>query len=210
MKIAGSILDIKDNKNKIKKLMSSGIDYVHLDVMDGKYVDNYALPYRECVKIKELLTLPIDIHLMVKKPYCQIKKYKKLKPTFISFHIETTKKPLKLIHYLKKHQIKPGLAINPETDIETIIPYLEHIDFVLVMSVNPGLGGQAFIENTRVKIEQLKKLRNQQKLSFLIEVDGGLNDTNSKELGIDIAVVGSYLTKSTDYRLQVKKLEVSL
>lgn len=206
MKISGSILGIKDNFKKIEMMNNCGVHYIHLDVMDGKYVDNYALAYDEVLEIRKNISLPLDIHFMVKDPMEYIKRYKTFNPKFISFHIETTNKVLEIIHYLKDNNIKAGIALNPNTPISKIEKYLDKIDYILIMSVEPGLGGQAFIKNIIEKIEELKKIRNEKNYKFLIEVDGGINDITIKNLDIDIAVVGSYITNSDYYIGQVKKL----
>lgn len=206
MKISGSILGIKDDIIKIKNMNNSGIDYIHLDVMDGKYVDNYALPYDEVLEINKNINLPIDIHFMVNNPIEYIEKYKIIKPSFISFHIEVVDSPNEIINYLKDNGIKAGIALNPNTSISRIEKYLSNIDYILLMSVEPGLGGQPFIEETKLKINELKKIRDKNNYKFLIEVDGGINDVTIKNLGIDIAVVGSYITNCDNYSEQVKKL----
>lgn len=203
MKISGSILSIKDNDVKINELINSGIDLLHLDVMDGEFVKNYSLPYEECKKIKS--KIPFDVHLMVNDPKKYISKFINLKPKYISFHIETNN-VIENINYIKENNILVGLAINPETNIDRIIPYLDKIDLVLIMSVEPGYGGQKFIENTIEKIELIKKYRGQYNLNFEIEVDGGINNDNIKLISSDIVVIGSSITKTNNYKEEVKKI----
>ena len=205
MKISGSILSIKDNTQKIDELINSGIDLLHLDVMDGKFVDNYSLPYEECIKINDINKLPIDVHLMVETPKQYIEKFINLKPKYITFHIETDN-VLDNINYLKQNNILVGLAISPKTNIEKIVPYLDKVDLVLVMSVHPGYGGQAFIDSSLNKIDYLKDYRIKNHLNFQIEIDGGINIDNIKLIKTDIVVIGSTITKTSNYKEEVEKI----
>lgn len=206
MKISGSILKIKNDKNRIEEIIDSGIDYLHLDVMDGIFVDNISLQYNECDKIKELSKIPLDIHLMVQNPINYIKDFIKLEPKYISFHIET-KDIDKCIDYIKKTNTLVGLAINPTTKLEKILPYLEKVDLILVMSVEPGYGGQAFINSSLEKINYLNEYRIKNNLKFKIEVDGGINIDNIKQINSDIVVIGSGITDSDKYKEQVDKIK---
>ena len=206
MKISGSILKIKNDKNRIEEIIDSGIDYLHLDVMDGIFVDNISLQYNECDKIKELSKIPLDIHLMVQNPINYIKDFIKLEPKYISFHIET-KDIDKCIDYIKKTNTLVGLAINPTTKLEKILPYLEKVDLILVMSVEPGYGGQAFINSSLERINYLNEYRIKNNLKFKIEVDGGINIDNIKQINSDIVVIGSGITDSDNYKEQVDKIK---
>ena len=206
MKISGSILKIKNDKNRIEEIIDSGIDYLHLDVMDGIFVDNISLQYNECDKIKELSKIPLDIHLMVQNPINYIKDFIKLEPKYISFHIETNDID-KCIDYIKKTNTLVGLAINPATKLEKILPYLEKVDLILVMSVEPGYGGQAFINNSLEEINYLNEYRIKNNLKFKIEVDGGINIDNIKQINSDIVVIGSGITDSDNYKEQVDKIK---
>lgn len=206
MKISGSILKIKNDKNRIKEIIDSGIDYLHLDVMDGIFVDNISLQYNECDKIKELFKIPLDIHLMVQNPINYIKDFIKLEPKYISFHIEA-KDIDKCIDYIKKTNTLVGLAINPTTKLEKILPYLEKVDLILVMSVEPGYGGQAFINSSLERISYLNEYRIKNNLKFKIEVDGGINIDNIKQINSDIVVIGSGITDSDNYKEQVNRIK---
>lgn len=204
MKISGSILKIKNNQEKINELINSDIDYLHLDVMDGVFVENISLPYDECKKI--ISKIPLDIHLMVKDTKKYINEFIKLNPKYISFHIETDNIN-ECINIIKEKNILVGIAINPKTNIEKILPYLNLIDLVLIMSVEPGYGGQKFINDTLEKIKYLNEYRNENNLNFEIEIDGGININNIKNIDSDIVVIGSGITNSENYKNQVNKIK---
>jgi len=195
MKIAASFLSIKDNlKENIDKLTSCDIDYLHLDVMDGEFVKNKTKDFNE---LKQVINhkKPLDIHLMVSDVYGYINLYKELNPGFITFHYEVDTDIMKTIDYLKSLNIKVGLSIKPNTKIDEIKPYLPFVDLVLVMSVEPGCGGQEFMVQSVNKINELINLREENKYNYLIEVDGGINnETVDLVKDVDIAVIGSYIT----------------
>lgn len=199
MVVSASFLKIQDNEDKILELDRCA-DYMHYDVMDGIFTDNKT-PSLTDFRVSS----PKDIHLMVVdvKKYVDI--YSELKPLFMTFHLEI-QHTMEFINYIKNKGIKVGIAINPETSVSEIIPYLEYIDLVLVMSVHPGKGGQAFIDITD-KIDYLYKYRFEHNLDYLIEVDGGINEgTIDKVSKVDIAVAGSYITDSDNYKKQIDKL----
>ena len=196
MKISASFLTI-DNIDNVNKLVNCDIDYLHLDIMDGIFVNNK----NEVLDVPHIK--PLDIHLMVSDVYKYIDKYKTLNPLYITFHYETGADILSVINYIKKFNIKVGLSIKPSTKVEEIIPYLPYLDLVLVMSVEPGQGGQSFIMNTVDKIKKLKELKG----NYLIEVDGGINDNTINLVNdADIIVVGSYIT-SGDYEERIRNLK---
>lgn len=202
--IAVSILGIKEDKlNNYKKIDNTSCDYIHLDVMDGIFVEN-----KVDFDFNYNFNKKLDIHLMVKDVEEYINKYKVLNPEFITFHIEVEEDIDKLIKILKDNNIKVGISIKPKTDINLLNKYLPYIDLVLVMSVEPGRGGQKFIEESTNRINYLKDLREKNNYKYLIEVDGGINnDTINKVSNADIKVVGSYITNSDDYENQIKKLK---
>ena len=203
MEISGSILGIKNNHEKISEMVGSGINFLHLDVMDGIFVNNFSLPYEECLQIPT--NVPLDVHLMVNNPKTYIEKFINIKPKYITFHVETGN-ILENINLIKQNNILVGLAINPETDILKILPYLTQIDLVLVMSVKPGYGGQAFIQESINKIEQLKDYRKNNDLNFKIEVDGGITIDNVSSIKADIVVIGTSITSTDNYRDTVNKI----
>ena len=196
MKISASFLTI-DNIDNVNKLVDCDIDYLHLDIMDGMFVNNK----NEVVNINN--KKPLDVHLMVNDVYKYIDIYKNLNPLFITFHYEAVTDVLEVVNYIKKFNIKVGLSIKPSTKVEEIIPYLPYLDLILVMSVEPGQGGQSFIMNTVDKIKKLKELKG----NYLIEVDGGINDNTINLVSdADIIVVGSYIT-SGDYEERIRNLK---
>lgn len=205
MKISGSILGIKNKSvEEIKKFYNSGIDLIHIDVMDGIFVPNKSLEYEETKNITTENEL-LDVHLMVDDVKKYVNDYIKLKPNNITFHIENRENTIELINYIKSNNIKVGLAIKPSTDIKEIIPYLDMVDLVLVMTVEPGLGGQKLLENTLYKIDELYELKD--KYQFEIEADGGINlDTIEYLKKLDIAVIGSYITNGNYYE-QIEKIK---
>lgn len=202
MQVSTSILAIKENLNeKIKKLEQTSTDYIHLDVMDHIFVDNES-------DFSNLdITIPKDVHLMVEdvKKYVEI--YKDLNPTYITFHYEVKDDVSKLISYIKNY-CKVGLSIKPNTKVEEIIPYLSQVDLVLVMSVEPGYGGQEFLDIAIDKVNKLKKLRDENNYNYLIEVDGGINLETSKLVhNADILVSGSYITNAVNYQEKIQSLK---
>lgn len=195
MKISASFLSIENNlKENIDKLTSLDIDYLHLDIMDGVFVKNKTY---EAYEIENIINYrkPLDVHLMVEDVYKYIDDFKKLNPSYITFHYEVKHDIMDLIKYLKKLNISVGISIKPDTKVGELLPYLPYIDLVLVMSVEPGAGGQKFIESSIDKINELFEIRNSNNYKYLIEVDGGINDTNIKYLKkADILVIGSFIT----------------
>lgn len=194
MKYSISVLTVEGNQEKIKQMDNLQSDYIHLDVMDGLFVDNKV----SFDTIKNIHT-PLDIHFMVKDVQAYIDAYKHLLPVYMTFHIEAVENPKEMIQYIKEKGIKVGISLNPETEIDTLYPYLQDIDLVLVMTVHPGYGGQTFIEKTTNKIDSLHEIKEKENLSYIIEVDGGINLENSiKCKKADILVVGSYITDAID------------
>jgi ribulose-phosphate 3-epimerase len=207
MKISASFLSIKEDlKKNIKKLDQTSIDYLHLDIMDNYFVPNKSISFNEIKKILKGTKKPYDVHLMVKDIYKYIDDFKKLKPELITFHLEIKENLFDVIEYIKKENIKVGISIKPSTDINELKPYLHLVDLILLMSVEPGFGGQKFILNTTNRINDLIKLRGD--YNFLIEVDGGINDETVKYCnGADVIVSGSFITSENDYENQVQKLK---
>ena len=207
MKISASYLSIKENlEENIKKLSNTNVDYIHVDIMDGKFVSNTNITD---IKLLEL-NKPLDIHLMVKDVYKFIDMYKNLKPEYITFHLEIEENLFEIIDYIKSNGIKAGLSIKPNTDIGLLTPYLHLLDLILVMSVEPGKGGQEFIIDSKEKIDALKIVKKVNNYNYQIEVDGGINNNTIKYCeNADIVVVGSYITNSEDYQKIVNTLKTN-
>lgn len=210
MEISASFLSIKEDlKNNIKKLDNSNIDYLHLDIMDNIFVPNITWSVEEIENLLNGTKSKKDVHLMVKDVIKYIDDYSKLNPEFITFHFEAVDNVINVINYIKKKNIKVGLSIKPNTKVEEIIEYLPLIDLVLVMSVEPGFGGQVFIPDSLNKIEELYNIRKNNNYNYLIEVDGGINSSNIKYLDkCDIVVVGSFITNNSDYNKAISELDI--
>ena len=209
MKVSVSFLSSKLNtKETIKKIDNSIADYIHIDLMDGKFVKNKNFTPS---KINELLkdtTKPLDVHLMVDKPLNYLDIFAYLNTEYLTFHFEAVKNPIEIINQIKKLGIKVGMSIKPNTTIKEIAPYLEHLDLVLVMSVEPGEGGQEFMTSILPKITELNNLKT--KYNFIISVDGGINDQTSilvKEAGADLLVSGSFVWNQDNYDKQINILK---
>ncbi len=209
VKISTSILGIKENFNEnIKKLSQTSTDYIHIDIMDGKFVDNTSFDFSTIKKVYENTNKPLDIHFMVKKPYEYIEEYKTLNPIYITIHYEIDNLE-KYINQIKENNIKVGISLKPNTNIEKIFPFLKDIDLVLIMSVEPGYGGQKFIESSLEKVKKLKEKIKKDNLNTIIEIDGGINNVNAKkciENGVDILVSGNFVTNSDNYEEKIKQL----
>lgn len=206
MKVSVSVLSSYNNlEESIKKVNKTSADFLHIDVMDGMFVPDSKFDYDTCYNVKKISTKKIDMHLMVNDINTVIK-YASLKPYYLTFHVEILKDK-EVIKYIKKLGIKVGLAINPETRVEKLIPYLKDIDLILFMSVTPGKGGQKFKNST---INKIKKIKNILPKGVLISIDGGLNDKTVekvKEAKCDMIVSGSYITSSDDYEKMVLSLK---
>jgi ribulose-phosphate 3-epimerase len=209
--IAPSMLsaDFSKLKDEIARLEIAGADILHLDVMDGHYVPNLTFGNVIIDTIENLTSLPLDTHLMVTNPADYVKSFAKLGVQYFSFHPETVYHPHRLIAEIKEHGMKAGVALNPGTPVFVIEDLLKELDFVLLMSVNPGYSGQSFIPEVVNKIKLLKTIINKRNLNTLIEVDGGVNNMNAIDLieaGTDIIVSASYIFAQSDYAQAIRSL----
>lgn len=181
-------------------LVNNFADLFHLDVMDGVFVPNISIGFPVIEAVAKAAVKPLDVHLMIVNPQNYALKFAGIKGVgMVSFHLEACPEPVPLLESLKEAGVKAGLAINPDRDIEELFPYLEHCDFILLMSVFAGFGGQKFIEGTCDKIRALKKAISGRGLNIEIEVDGGISPQNSKALtesGADILVAGTAIFKA--------------
>lgn len=205
MKVSVSILKEYDRLIRaVNKVNESKADFLHIDVMDGKFVDNEKFPYEVAKDIISISKKKIDMHLMVQDKRT-IKKYAELLPDYLTFHVEVIEDN-KIIEYVKSLGIKVGLAINPRTSEEKLIPYLNNIDLILFMSVNPGRGGQKFKEEV---VEKIRRIKKKVPSNVIISIDGGVNNETvslCKYAGCDMVVAGAYITSSENYNDKIEEL----
>jgi ribulose-phosphate 3-epimerase len=212
MLVAPSILsaDFGNLASDVKSICESGCDLVHVDVMDGHFVPNMTIGPVVVDAVAKAASKPLDIHLMVENNTFFVDLYAHLKPEYISFHIEEEKHPHRLIQKIKNLGIKPAITLNPHTPPSAIEYIINDVEMVLLMSVNPGFGGQKFIPTVIKKAKILKEMILKQNSNALIEVDGGVSDKNIKDLkdaGVDIVVAGSYVFNSLDYKKAIESLK---
>ena len=203
IQISPSILsaDFSQLGNEIKKLEEGGADMIHVDVMDGHFVPNLTIGPPVIKALKEKSSMLFDVHLMISPVHKYIDAYADAGADIITIHPEATENVGASITKIKKLNKKVGISLNPETPVDIIIDKLKEIDLVLIMSVNPGFGGQKFMPEVLKKIKQLKQIQNEKKLNFDIEIDGGINFENSKEAikaGANILVSGTTIFKSNN------------
>ena len=203
IKISPSILsaDFSQLGNEIKRLEEGGADMIHVDVMDGHFVPNLTMGPPIIKALRQYTSLPFDVHLMISPVHNYIQDYADAGSDIITIHPEATVNLKESIELIKKLGKKVGVSLNPKTKINLIMDLLNKIDLVLIMSVNPGFGGQKFMPEVLDKIKELKKIKDQKNLNFDIEIDGGINFNNSKlaiEAGADILVSGTTIFKNND------------
>ena len=203
IQISPSILsaDFSQLGNEIKRLEEGGADLIHVDVMDGHFVPNLTIGPPVIKALKKYSSIPFDVHLMISPVHKYIEAYSNAGADIITIHPEATDDLGSSILKIKELNKKVGVSLNPETKIDIILDYLEKIDLVLIMSVNPGFGGQKFMPEVLKKIKDLKKVQQEKKLTFDIEIDGGINFENSKkaiEAGANILVSGTTIFKSNN------------
>ena len=213
MKVSVSILSIKENINNcIKMLDETTTNYIHLDIMDGIFVSNQTWSLQQVSCLVSCLKTPLDVHLMVQDVEQYVEQFSSLNPAYITFHYEATNKVMEYISIIKNKGIGVGMSIKPNTDEKVLEEYLPYLDLILVMSVEPGAGGQKFMENSLSKIKWLKQEKEKNNYSYLIEVDGGINDKTIslvKQAGTDIVVSGSFVTNGDNYQEKIDYLKKS-
>lgn len=213
MKIAPSLLsaDFSNLEKEVREIEKSGADLLHLDMMDGHFVPNLTFGVPIINAIRKHTKLPFDIHMMVFNPEKYLDELEKVGVQMISFHQEASIHQDRIIQEIKERKIKAGIAINPATSINNIEPILPILDYVLIMSVNPGFGGQKFIYYTLEKVKKLKKIIQNNGYNTLIEVDGGIKAENIqllKDAGADICVAGSAVFGKPDRKKAIDILKI--
>lgn len=217
MEVSTSVLTVK-KENCVKtfyNLEAAGTDYFHIDVMDGKFVedDTSGLMREYCEYLNSITNVPLDVHLMVSDVMSYINSYMVFEPRCITIHYEAAKDKDELmtwINYIKENNIKVGISIKPQTDVKELYDLLPYVHTVLIMTVEPGKGGQTLIPDTIKKINKLNEYRQQKNLDFDIEADGGINSENIEEIreaGCDIVVAGTYIVNSENFKEAINSLK---
>ena len=209
--LAPSILsaDLSNLAQQIRLVEMSGADWIHCDIMDGHFVPNISFGTLAYENLKGKLDMIFDVHLMITNPLYYAPIFIKKGADILTFHLEVEQDKDEIIKVIKENGAKAGISIKPKTNVEELVPYLDKIDLVLVMSVEPGFGGQKFMENSLPKIKFLDDYRKKHKLNYLIEVDGGINEKTAKlckDNGCDIAVCGTYVFKAKDRKKAIEAI----
>ncbi|MBE9862782.1 ribulose-phosphate 3-epimerase [Campylobacter concisus] len=213
MYVAPSILsaDFGNLAAEIRAICEAGCDLVHVDVMDGHFVPNLTIGPVVVSAVVKAATKPLDIHLMVENNSFFADLFLPLKPKFLTFHIEEEKHPMRLIDHIRKNGVSPGIVLNPHTPVSAIEHIIDEVDMVLLMSVNPGFGGQKFMPVVLEKTRALRELIERKNAKCLIEVDGGVNGLNAPDLeeaGADVLVAGSYIFSSNSYEQAIRAIKL--
>ncbi|MCV3315087.1 ribulose-phosphate 3-epimerase [Pediococcus ethanolidurans] len=212
IKVAPSILSANfvDLKPDIELAQKGGADFLHIDVMDGQFVPNLSFGPGMVEAIRSITSIPLDCHLMIENPERFVTQFCQAGADIVGVHVESTPHIYRALEMIKQHGVKAEVVLNPGTPISLVEDVLPIVDQVLIMTVNPGFGGQKFISQMIPKIQRLNQLRQTGENNFAIEVDGGINDNNVASVykaGADIAVAGSYVFNSDDPIAQIKKLK---
>ncbi len=207
MKVGVSFLSSKDIVRDLKILNDTDVDYIHVDVMDGKFVPKKTMPFKEMRHISDFTDKRLDVHLMVEDASKYIPLYAELNAEYITIHVEIDEDIEKDLKLIKSFGIKAGLSIKPDTKVSELVPYLPYIDQVLVMSVEPGAGGQAFIPESEAKIKEVRALLKSYNIDAIINVDGGVKDTTINMChDADMVVSGSYVVLSDNFQEKISSL----
>ncbi|WDV47644.1 ribulose-phosphate 3-epimerase [Clostridiaceae bacterium M8S5] len=210
IKISPSILsaDFGNIKEDIKRVEDAGVDLLHIDVMDGSFVPNITFGQVVIKDFRKITDIPFDVHLMIDNPERYIDDFVKAGANIITVHYESTPHVHRALQLIKSHGIKAGIALNPATPVESVKHILDMVDMVLIMTVNPGFGGQKFIEAMKDKIKQLKFMIDERSLDIDIQVDGGIKEENIAEVyecGANVFVAGSAVFNSDDINKTINK-----
>ena len=208
MKISVSFLKSKfDKYETLEKINNTDADFIHVDVMDGSFVEGVSNSYDEVKNVLRSVKKPLDVHLMVSNPISYIMDFKNLKPEIITIHYEINNNIYDLIDLIHSYGIKAGISIKPKTSVDSILNILPNIDNVLIMSVEPGLGGQKFMDSVTYKIDILNRLRAENNYKYQISIDGGINNESIKKVNnVDYVISGSYICQSDNYQERINSL----
>ena len=214
-KIAPSILsaDFSRLGEEVRAVEKGGADLIHVDVMDGHFVPNITIGPLVVAGLKKLTSLPLDVHLMIEEPQRYIEVFAQAGSDWITVHAEVCPQLKRMVKWIRQLKVRPGIVLKPATPLKMLYPVLDQIDLVLIMSVNPGFGGQSFIPSTLKKIERLRKIIDQNHYPLEIEVDGGVKVENIREVskaGGDIFVVGTGIFKTKDYEETIRQLRLEI
>jgi ribulose-phosphate 3-epimerase len=214
-KIAPSILsaDFSRLADEVRAVERAGADVIHVDVMDGHFVPNITIGPLVVQGLKKLTTLPLDVHLMIENPERYVEVFAQAGSDWITIHAEVCPNLKRMIRKVRQLNVRPGIVLKPATPLKTLFPVVDDIDLVLIMSVNPGFGGQSFIPATLKKIERLRKIVDQNRYPLEIEVDGGVKVENIRKVsmaGGDIFVVGTGIFKTENYEETIRQLRLEV
>jgi ribulose-phosphate 3-epimerase len=207
--VAPSILaaDFANLQKELDAIAAAGADWVHVDVMDGHFVNNITIGVPVVESLKKVSKLPLDVHLMIEKPERYVEQFIQAGASYLTIHVEATSDPLPVLEKIRSLGAKAGITLRPRTPISSVLPYLSKVDLVLVMTVEPGFGGQSFMMEQVNKIIDLKSLREKHNYKYLIEVDGGVNDKTAELCrDADVLVAGNYVFKG-DYKTTIQRLK---
>ena len=209
--VAPSILSADFSKlgEEIKAVERAGAEWIHIDVMDGHFVPNLTMGPHIVSCVRKITNLFLDVHLMVENPEKFVKSFSRSGADGITFHIEACEDPLKVIEVIREHGCKVGISINPPTPVDSIVEFIDKVDLVLIMSVNPGFSGQSFIPDVLKKVKLVREKLDRLPRKVLLQVDGGINKETGKltrEAGADVLVSGSFIFGSEDYGKAIRDL----
>lgn len=209
--VAPSILsaDFANLQREVEAVTQAGADWLHVDVMDGQFVPNLTIGAPVVKALKRISRIPLDVHLMIVEPERYIDDFIAAGADYLTIHVEATKNPAEVLQAIRAKGAKPGITLRPQTPVETILPLLPWVDLALVMTVNPGFGGQSFLEDQVAKLATLKQETLRMGRKVILEVDGGINPETARLVGdADMLVAGNYVFKN-DYSTAIRALKDS-
>lgn len=212
-KVAPSILSADFSKmgEEVENIVEAGADYIHLDVMDGKFVDNITFGFKMIKDLRKLTSAVFDVHLMIDEPETYVDRFIESGADILTVHLEAVKKPIiDVVKKIRARGVKSAVSIKPKTDVNLLKPLIPYVDMVLIMSVEPGFGGQAFMESSLDKVKAVKEMIKAENRDIEIEIDGGINEKTAAaavSAGVDVLVAGSYVFKAEDRKKAIAFLK---